>query len=142
MPSERSNSVLPKQKISQKQPGYVWVETHQELCRIAVRLEKEPAIGVDLEADSMFHYRERVCLLQISTPSQNILVDPLAFKDLSPLKPVFADPHVRKVIHGSDYDIRSLDRDFGIEVPYCCQVSWIQGDRPCEPPEKQVRAHH
>ena len=92
------------------------METHQELCRIALRLEKEPAIGVDLEADSMFHYRERVCLLQISTPSQNILADPLALKDISPLEPVFADPHVRKVIHGADYDIRSLNRDFGIEV--------------------------
>jgi len=107
---------LPKLKISQKQPEYVWVETQQDLCRITVRLEKEPAIGVDLEADSMFHYREKVCLLQISIPSRNIIVDPLAFKDLSPLMPVFADPHVRKVIHGSDYDIRSLKRDFGIEV--------------------------
>ena len=94
----------------------MWVETHQDLCRSAVRLEKEPAIGVDLEADSMFHYKEKVCLLQISTPSQNILVDPLALKDIAPLKSVFADPHVRKVIHGSDYDIRSLKRDFGIEV--------------------------
>ena len=92
------------------------METEQDLCRIAVRLEKEPAIGVDLEADSMFHYREKVCLLQISIPSRNIIVDPLAFKNLSSLKPVFADPHVRKVIHGSDYDIRSLKRDFGIEV--------------------------
>jgi ribonuclease D len=116
MPSERSNSSLPKQKISRKQSGYVWVETNQELCRIAVSLEKEPVIGVDLEADSMFHYKEKVCLLQISTPSQNILVDPLGLKDIAPLKPVFADPHVRKVIHGSDYDIRSLKRDFGIEV--------------------------
>jgi ribonuclease D len=94
----------------------VWVETSRELCRIALSLEKEPAIGVDLEADSMFHYKERVCLLQISTPTQNILVDPLALKDIAPLKPIFVDPNVRKVIHGSDYDIRSLKRDFGIEV--------------------------
>ncbi len=107
---------MPEQKISKQQPGYVWVETQEDLCRIGVWLEKEPAIGVDLEADSMFHYRERVCLLQISTPSQNILLDPLALKNIEPLKPIFADPHVRKVIHGSDYDIRSLKRDFGIEV--------------------------
>jgi ribonuclease D len=116
MPSVKSHSGLSKQKINRKQPGYVWVETNRELCRLAVSLEKEPAIGVDLEADSMFHYKERVCLLQISTPSQNVLVDPLALKDISPLKPIFADPHIRKVMHGSDYDIRSLKRDFGIEV--------------------------
>ena len=116
MPSIKIHSGLPKKKINRKQPGYVWVDTNRELCRIGVNLEKEPAVGVDLEADSMFHYKERVCLLQISTPSQNILVDPLALKDISPLNPIFADPRIRKVIHGSDYDIRSLKRDFGIEV--------------------------
>ena len=107
---------MPLQKIKRKQPGYVWVETNRDLSRLALSLEKEPAIGVDLEADSMFHYKERVCLLQISTADQNVLLDPLALKDISPLKSVFAEPRIRKVIHGSDYDIRSLKRDFGIVV--------------------------
>ena len=71
---------------------------------------------MDLEADSMFHYKEKVCLIQISTPSQDILVDPLPLDDLSPLSPVFANPNIRKVFHGADYDIRSLYRDFDIEV--------------------------
>jgi len=71
---------------------------------------------VDLEADSMFHYQEKVCLLQFSTPSINILVDPLAVKDLSPLAPIFKSSEILKIFHGSDYDIRSLYRDFEIEV--------------------------
>jgi len=102
--------------MNQKQPVYVLVEERADLCRISADLEKEMAIGVDLEADSMYHYQERVCLVQISTRFQNILVDPLALRDLSPLAPVFADPRVRKVFHGADYDIRSLHRDFGIEI--------------------------
>ncbi|MBE9522790.1 MAG: ribonuclease D, partial [Proteobacteria bacterium] len=102
--------------MNQTQPQYILVEKYPDLCRIGAALQKEEAIGVDLEADSMFHYQERVCLLQISTRTQNILVDPLAVKDVSPLTPVFADSRVRKVFHGADYDIRSLYRDFGIEV--------------------------
>lgn len=102
--------------MNQTQPQYILVEKYPDLCRIGAALQKEEAIGVDLEADSMFHYQERVCLVQISTRTQNILIDPLAVKDVSPLTPVFADSRVRKVFHGADYDIRSLYRDFGIEV--------------------------
>jgi ribonuclease D len=40
----------------------------------------------------------------------------LALTDLSALRPVFADPRIRKIFHGADYDIRSLHRNFGIEV--------------------------
>jgi len=99
-----------------EQPAYLLVKDRSNLGRIAAGLERETSIGVDLEADSMFHYREKVCLIQISTPLQDILVDPLSFDDLSPLSPVFADPNILKVFHGADYDIRSLYRDFDIEV--------------------------
>lgn len=44
------------------------------------------------------------------------LVDPLQIGGLWPLKPFFANPDIRKVFHGSDYDIRCLYRDFSIEV--------------------------
>jgi len=98
------------------QPAYLLVKDGSNLGRIASGLERETVIGVDLEADSMFHYQEKVCLIQISTSLQNILVDPLWLDDLSALFPVFANPNIRKVFHGADYDIRSLYRDFGIEV--------------------------
>jgi len=95
---------------------YVLIENDADLKKIIPELKGESAIGVDLEADSMFHYQEKVCLVQISTQRLNLLIDPLSVKDLSPLAPVFADPRIRKILHGSDYDIRSLYRDFGVEV--------------------------
>jgi ribonuclease D len=79
-------------------------------------LRNETTVGVDLEADSLFHYREKVCLIQMATPSACFLVDPLQTGDLSALKPFFADSGIRKIFHGSDYDIRCLHKDFGIEV--------------------------
>lgn len=80
------------------------------------RVGCEPLLACDLEADSLHHYQEKVCLIQLSTPHESVLIDPLAFSDLSALAPLMADPAVRKVFHGADYDIRSLHRDFGIEV--------------------------
>ncbi|MCF8142842.1 MAG: HRDC domain-containing protein [Deltaproteobacteria bacterium] len=97
-------------------PEYILVEQDTDLQRLMAELRGEPVIGVDLEADSMFHYQEKVCLIQIATRRLNLLIDPLSVRDLSPLAPIFADRRIRKVFHGADYDIRSLYRDFGIEV--------------------------
>lgn len=96
--------------------SYFLVENYSDLSRAAVEISKEAAIGVDLESDSLFHYREKVCLLQISTAYKNIIIDPLSLKDLSILAPIFSNPKICKIFHGSDYDIRSLYRDFKIKV--------------------------
>ena len=87
-----------------------------ELAAFAEELTRFETIAVDLEADSLHCYREKVCLLQFTTPERTVLVDPLAVKDLSPLGPVLADPGIRSLFHAADYDIRCLNRDFGFEV--------------------------
>ncbi len=92
------------------------VATPASLHSLVARLGREPLLAVDLEADSLHHYQEKVCLIQISTPAESMIIDPLALPDLSPLAPLLADLSIRKVFHGADYDIRSLHRDFGIEV--------------------------
>jgi len=73
-------------------------------------------VAVDLEADSMFHFQEKVCLIQIASQRHLFIVDPIGVKDLSALKPLFANRRIKKVFHGSDYDVRSLFRDFDIVV--------------------------
>ncbi|RPI98524.1 MAG: ribonuclease D, partial [Desulfobacteraceae bacterium] len=92
------------------------VTSPAELEVLADALEREAVIGVDLEADSMFHFQERVCLLQIAIPGRNVVVDTVALSDLSALRPVFRDPAIKKVFHGADYDVRSLYRDFDIRI--------------------------
>ncbi len=96
--------------------SYEWIESLPRLEAAARILGQAGTIGVDLEADSMFHYFEKVCLLQIAAESTSYVIDPLALKDLSALRPVFSNPQIRKVFHGADYDIRSLYRDFQLEV--------------------------
>lgn len=92
------------------------ITTAERLADVAAILCRQTELAVDLEMDSLHHYREKVCLIQISTRTESWLIDPLALKDLSPLAAPLGDPKILIVMHGADYDIRSLHRDFGIEV--------------------------
>jgi ribonuclease D len=82
---------------------------------MAADLAKHPIVAVDTESNSLFVYREQVCLIQFSTPSTDYLVDPMALIDLAPLGPLFADPHIEKVFHAAEYDLICLKRDFGFQ---------------------------
>jgi ribonuclease D len=85
-----------------------------ELDALVDELATCRAIGIDTEADSLHHYTEKVCLLQLTAfGGGSWLVDPLALRDLSPLAPILADASVLKVVHGGDNDVTSLRRDFG-----------------------------
>ncbi|MFO7783376.1 MAG: HRDC domain-containing protein [Desulfatiglandales bacterium] len=97
-------------------PPFEWIDTPEGLSRTVGLLSVEPVIGFDLEADSLFHFQEKVCLLQFATPERVFLVDPLALDDLSPMAPLFGSEDIVKVLHGADYDLRSLDRDFDIHI--------------------------
>jgi len=95
---------------------YEYIDTREKLDAACGRLSNQSRIAVDLEADSLYHFQEKVCLIQLAANGSNYVVDPLAVSDLSPLAPLFADPDIQKIFHGADYDIRSLYRDFSIEI--------------------------
>jgi len=96
--------------------NYKIIDTVAGLEKAVRTLEKGKAVAVDMEADSMYHFKEKVCLIQMATKKSSILIDPLYVKDLSSLKPLFSDPDIKKIFHGADYDVRSLFRDFTIEI--------------------------
>ena len=96
--------------------GYHLITTNQQLQQLCRELADEQELALDVEADSLHHYREKVCLIQVSSRSGTWLVDPLLVTDLAPLGQVLANPGLVTVLHGGDYDIRSLHRDFGITV--------------------------
>jgi ribonuclease D len=98
------------------QPQCEIITKADRLSEVAAILRRQTELAVDLEMDSLHHYQEKVCLIQVSTRTESWLIDPLALKDLSPLAAPLGDPNILIVMHGADYDIRSLHRDFGIEV--------------------------
>lgn len=94
-------------------PPYQWIDQPQTLADAMPRLRLAPALGVDTEANSFFAYRERVCLIQVSTEDEDFLIDPLAGLDLAPFGEILADPKVVKIFHDGEYDVGILKKDFG-----------------------------
>jgi ribonuclease D len=85
------------------------------LSSLLADVAAEPRIALDTESNSFHAYRERVCLLQLSVPGRDWIVDPLAV-DVAPMGPVLGDGR-ELVLHGADYDVRCLKRDYGWAFP-------------------------
>ncbi|RKP10165.1 ribonuclease H-like domain-containing protein [Thamnocephalis sphaerospora] len=95
----------------------IWVDTTAALQTMIVELKKATEIAVDLEAHDYRSFQGFTCLMQISTRTQDYLVDTLALRsDLHLINDVFTDPKITKVFHGADSDIVWLQRDFGVYV--------------------------
>jgi ribonuclease D len=95
-----------------------------QLEALREQLHGQPAVAIDTESDSLYTYREKVCLIQISIPEADYLIDPLASIDLRPLAPFFAEPQVEKVFHASEYDVMCLRRDFGFTFNHLFDTMW------------------
>jgi len=89
------------------------IATPARLAQMVAHLADQQRIALDTEANSFYSYFERTCLIQIATPGQEFVIDPLALDDLSALGPILANPHIEKVFHAAEYDIMILKRDFG-----------------------------
>ncbi len=95
---------------------FKFIESKTKLKNICDDLLKEKVIGVDLEADSLYCFKEKICLIQIATSTQAFLIDPFVLKDISPFLKVLENRDTIKIFHGSDFDIRSIDRDYQTKV--------------------------
>lgn len=84
------------------------ISTDQELTELLPSLAHAGWLALDTEADSLHSYPEKLCLIQISVPGMDILIDPLAKMDLSPLFTILLTKQL--ILHGADYDLRLLNR--------------------------------
>lgn len=71
-------------------------------------LEKWDPVAVDTEGDSLHCYFEKLCLIQIGLPEQDVLIDPLEPLDFTRFNTVLAQRRI--ILHGCDFDLRMLRR--------------------------------
>ncbi len=97
---------------------YRFIDRVVEVEELAAKLALEKVIAVDTEADSFFHYFDKLCLVQVAAACGTFLIDPLSMppRGLEPLAPVLANPAIRKIFHAAEYDLFVLHRHCGLTV--------------------------
>jgi ribonuclease D len=94
-------------------PPYTLVSTAEHFQAMLDSLLPASRLAVDIEADSLYHYFEKVCLIQISSDRDTYILDPLAVTCIGDLAPLMSNPSVEKVFHAAGYDVYCLRRDYG-----------------------------
>jgi ribonuclease D len=89
------------------------IETRDAFQRCLESLAAVDRFALDIEGDSLYHYFEKVCLIQVSTDAATFILDPLALEDLDGFSLLTATARVEKVLHAAAYDISCLRRDHG-----------------------------
>lgn len=96
----------------------IYVDTFEGVLEMLEQLKQVDEIAVDLEHHDFRTYTGLVSLMQISTRTQDWIVDTLKpwRHKLQVLNQVFADPSIIKVFHGAHMDIIWLQRDLGLYI--------------------------
>jgi ribonuclease D len=92
------------------------IETEAELRSVVNKFKAQPKIAMDTESNSLFAYQEQVCLIQISIPQEDYLIDTLHVNDLQSLRSIMRNPKIEKIFHAAEYDLICLKRDFDFEI--------------------------
>ncbi len=101
------------EKVAERIPEPTLITAREHLEEVVAELRKASRLALDIESNGFYAYRERVCLLQISSPVEDFIVDPIAVSDLSCLAEPLADPAIEKIFHAGEYDVLCLKRDYG-----------------------------
>lgn len=88
------------------EPRMDLITTTDELASACSRLAAHPFVTVDTEFLRETTYYPKLCLIQIASPDEAVLVDPLAEGlDLAPFMALMTDLNVVKVFHAARQDL-------------------------------------
>lgn len=81
------------------------ITNKEELLVWKTRAMTQPSgrVVLDLEADSLHRYHEKICLIQYADESMEDMIDPLSIEDMTPFSTWLEENEVW--MHGADYDM-------------------------------------
>ena len=91
----------------------VMIDTDATLARLIEALRAAGIFSFDTEFISERTYHPKLCLVQVASPSDLALIDPLTGIDMTPFWELLADPAVAKIVHAGESDVEPVVRHLG-----------------------------
>ena len=95
----------------------MYIASQADLEAFVERARKSSVLAVDTEFLREKTYYPKLCLLQMATDDERVIVDPFAVDDLKVLREPFENPDIVKVFHAAHQDIEIILYDIGC-VPH------------------------
>ncbi|MBM4193083.1 MAG: ribonuclease D [Gemmatimonadetes bacterium] len=103
----------PAPRIAAGQKAAEYLDTDPAVGAFFDRTGKPERVALDTEGASFHRFVDRIYLIQISTPRDHAIIDPLPVAAPSQLGAWIQDPSVEVVFHDADYDLRLFAQDYG-----------------------------
>src|ERR1700742_219822 len=87
--------------------------TQDELQALVDHLRQAGRFSYDSEFIGELTYVPRLCLIQVASPTQIALIDPMVDIDLTPFWELLADGSVEKIVHAGQQDLEPVIRAIG-----------------------------
>jgi ribonuclease D len=94
-----------------------YIDTPEALSAALDALRPHMCIACDTESDAYFAYNPKVCLIQISVPGQDFLVDALADIDFASLGALLGEADRTVIFHAAENDVIQLYHQFDWRMP-------------------------
>lgn len=91
----------------------MYISTYEELSAFCERAARFNAIAVDTEFLRERTYHPRLCLVQVATPDECVVIDVIAIDNLAPLAILMRDEGTVKVFHACSQDMEVLNYTLG-----------------------------
>lgn len=92
----------------------MYISTYEDLSALCARARGFSAVAIDTEFLRERTYHAKLCLVQVATPDECAVIDPLAIDDLSPMADLMADVDTLKVFHACSQDMEVLNHALGV----------------------------
>lgn len=92
----------------------MYIANQEDLVSFVERANESSVFAIDTEFLREKTYYARLCLLQIATDNEIVIVDPFAVKDLGVLAPVLTNENIVKLFHAGGQDLEIIYREIGV----------------------------
>ena len=105
-------------------PPFIYIDNESAWEACIKDLKSHDTIAIDLESNSLYVYKEDVCLIQISAGETDYIIDPQSGIEMEPLGEIIQNPDIEKVFHASEYDLILLKKIYNWEVSNLFDTMW------------------